>query len=316
MKHTYSRRKVLDLGARSLGAAALGSAFARPGLAQPVTGAAEPVSITRTDMGYAWLLQGAGCNAIVIPGVSEDGPLLIDGGLAAHSDALLEAVFDITGKERIHTLINTHFHPEQTGSNEKVGAAGGVIIAHENTKMCLQNSVFSWNFEGRYGPLADAGIPTQTISGDGRLKFAGQEIIYGYLPAAHTNGDIFLYFPILDTLVCGGPVTTGQWPVLDIRQGAWMGALMSAYEELARIVSADTIVIPGHGNIINGGKVIRMRNMYSELHLTLSEQLNIGMGYDDVVLQNPLKAYEDEYGPAAEFLESAHRSIQMAYVPD
>ena len=313
MTHTYSRRKFLEFGAACT--ATLGTSLATRAQAQQVA-AAEPVSITRTDLGYAWLLQGAGCNAVVIPGMNEDGPLLIDSGLAAHSDALLEAVFDITGKERVHTLINTHYHPEQTGSNERIGAAGGIIIAHENTKMCLQNSVFSWNFEGRYGPLADAGLPNQTISGDGRLKFAGQEIIYGYLPAAHTNGDIFLYFPILDTLVCGGPVTTGEWPILDIRQGAWMGGLMSAYEELARIVSADTVVIPGHGNVINGGKIIRMRNMYSELHLTLSEQLNIGMGYDDVVAQNPLKAYEDEYGPAAKFLESAHRSIQMAYVPD
>lgn len=312
MKHTYSRRKFLDLGVRSLGAATLGSSLAPQVMAQ----AAAPGAITSTDLGYAKLLQGAGGNVVVIPGMNEDGPLLIDGGLAEHSDALLERVFTLTGKDRVHTLINTHFHPEQTGSNERIGAAGGIIIAHENTKMCLQNSVFSWNYEGRYGPLADAGLPTQTIRGDGHMKFAGQEIIYGYLPAAHTNGDLFLYFPILDTLVCGGPVTTGQWPVLDIRQGAWMGGLMSAYDELARIVSADTVVIPAHGPVTNGTKIIRMRNMYSELHLTLAEQLNIGMGYDDIVAQNPLRAYEAEYGPAAGFLESAHRSIQMAYLPD
>src|SRR5687768_5498141 len=101
MKHTYSRRKFLDVGARSLGAAALGSTLAPSAIAQ----GAEPAAISRTDLGYAWLLQGAGCNAVVIPGMNEDGPLLIDGGLAANSDALLEAVFDITGKERIHTLI-------------------------------------------------------------------------------------------------------------------------------------------------------------------------------------------------------------------
>jgi cyclase len=311
MKPIFSRRKFLSAGTQALGAATLGSSLAPFARAQ-----SAPVEIVRTDLGYAQLFQGAGCNVIAIPGMNEDGVLMIDGGLAANSDALLQAVFEATGQSRVHTLINTHFHPEQTGSNETVGAQGGIIIAHDNTRMCLQNAVFSATYEGRYGPLAAPGIPNQTINGTGRMKFAGQEIIYGYLPAAHTNGDIFLYLPILDTLICGGPVTTGEWPILDYKQGAWIGALMEAYDTLGDIVSADTVVIPAHGPVTNGGAVIRMRNMYSELHLTLSEQLNIGMGWDDIVALNPLRNYEAQYGDPAYFLETAQRSLQMAYVPD
>src|SRR5690606_32060190 len=156
-----------------------------------------------------------------------------------------------------------------TGSNEAVGAGGAVIFAHENTQLCLRNALLSATYEGRYGPLAPAGIPNRTFREDGRMKFAGQEIIYGYLPAAHTNGDLFLYFPMLDTLVAGGPVTTGQWPILDWRQGAWIGALMQAYDKLSQVVSADTVVIPAHGPVTNGTALLRMRNMYTEVHLTL-----------------------------------------------
>ncbi len=301
----------MSVGTQALGAAALANTLAPLATAQ-----AAPAEITRIDLGYAWVVQGAGCNVFVIPGMNEGGALMVDGGLAANSDALLAAVKDVAKQDKIHTLINTHFHPEQTGSNERVGAEGGIIIAHENTKMCLQNALLSATYEGRYGPLADVGIPTQTVSGDGRMKFAGQEIIYGYLPAAHTNGDIFLYFPILDTLITGGPLTVGEWPVLDYRQGGFIGGLMSAYDKLSAIVSADTIVIPAHGPVTNGTAVVRMRNMYSELHLTLAEQLNIGMGWDDIVTLNPLKQYEEQYGSAAYFLETAHRSMQMAYVPD
>lgn len=310
MTPSYSRRKFLEIGA--VGAAAMSGVL--PARAQAA--AAEPVSITRTDLGYAWLLQGAGCNTVVIPGMNEDGPLVIDGGLAAHADALLEAIFDITGKDRVHTLINTHFHPEQTGANETVGAAGAVIIAHENTARCLRNAVMSWTYEGRYGPLADAGIPKQILKSDGKFKFAGQEIIHGYLPAAHTNGDIFLYFPMLDILIAGGPVTTDRWPVLDIRQGAWMGALMEAYDKLSHVVSADTVVVPAHGPVTNGTAILRMRNMYTEFHLWLAEELNIGMGWDDVVAKKPLAEFEDKYGDSDHFVETAFRSLQMAYVPD
>ena len=85
-----------------------------------------------------------------------DGALMIDGGLAANADALLAAVKDATRTTRIHTLINTHWHPEQTGANEAVGRDGGVIFAHEKTKMYLSNTVYSVTFKGRRRPLPEA----------------------------------------------------------------------------------------------------------------------------------------------------------------
>jgi glyoxylase-like metal-dependent hydrolase (beta-lactamase superfamily II) len=309
MKH-YTRRTLLRDGALAMGALTIGSSLLAP------RARAAAAELTTTDIGYAKLIEGAGGNVVVIPGLNEDGCLMIDGGLKANVDAVLAAAFAASKQTKVHTLFNTHYHPAQTGANERVGAAGGVIYAHENTKMFLQNSLLSATYDGRYGPLADAGIPKQTLRGDGRMKFGGQEIVYGYLPAAHTNGDLFLFFPMLDLLVCGGPVTTGEWPLLDIRQGGWIGGLVNAYEKLADIVSADTVVVPAHGPVTDGTTLIRMRNMYSELHLTLAEQLNIGMGWDDVVAQNPLKPYEGRYGNPARFLELAMRSMQMAYVPD
>ncbi|MDR0781095.1 MAG: MBL fold metallo-hydrolase [Pseudomonadales bacterium] len=311
MPRSHSRRQFLDLSTHALGAAALTPLLT-------ARAAEAPTAITHSELGlgYAQLLQGAGCNVVALPGMSENGVLLIDGGLAAHAPALLQAAFDATGQQRVHTLINTHFHPEQTGANEAVGMAGGSIIAHENTALCLKNAVLSSTYKGRYGPLAQAGIPTQLWREDGSFTFAGQEIIHGYLPAAHTNGDIFVFFPILDLLVTGGPVTTQQWPILDIRQGGWMGGLVRAYDKLSQVVSADTVVVPAHGPITNGTALIRMRNMYSELHLRLAEELNIGMGWDDVVAKKLLAPFEAQYGNADAFVEAAFRSLQLAYVPD
>lgn len=277
---------------------------------------AQAVEITPIDLGYAWVFQGAGCNVFAIPGLTEDGIMMVDGGLAAHSDALLDAVFDTFGKDRVHTLVNTHWHPEQTGCNERLGAQGAVIFAHEKTRMFLQNSVESALYEGRYGPLAAAGLPNRTIRESGTMKFAGQEILYGYLPAAHSDSDIWLYFPMLDTLIAGGPVTSGQWPVLDIRHGSWMGGLLKAYETLAQVVSADTVVVPAHGPIISGTDILRMRAMYTNLHLDLAEQLNLGMGPKDIVKMGLLDGYVDDFGDPTLFLDHAHRSIQRAYVPD
>lgn len=312
MKQQFSRRSFLRTGTQALGAASLSPVLIPPASAQTD----EPGELSREDLGYAWVVKGAGGNVLTIPGMNENGALMVDGGLAAHSDALLNEVFDITGQDRIHTLINTHWHPEQTGSNERVGAEGGTIFAHENTQWTLQNAVMSSMYEGRYGPLADAGIPNQTFRETGELSFAGQRIIYGYLPAAHTNGDLFLYLPILDTLIAGGPVTTDRWPVLDIQQGGFAGGLLRAYETLADVISADTIVVPAHGPIVNGTWIMRMRSIMTAFYLDVSEQYNLGMGPDDMVAMKPLAEYEELYGNSDLFVDHFHRSIQMASTPD
>ena len=40
-----------------------------------------------------------------------------------------------TQARRVHVLFNTHWHPEQTGSNERLGEDGALIVAHENTRL-------------------------------------------------------------------------------------------------------------------------------------------------------------------------------------
>ena len=113
--------------------------------------------ITTTDLGGATLFQGAGCNVIALPG--PDGALMIDGGLAANADALIAAIRKATGAGRIDTLIDTHWHPEQTGANEAVGRAGGVIFAHEKTKTMVSNTVYRHRGH-RSRPPAAAGRAT------------------------------------------------------------------------------------------------------------------------------------------------------------
>src|ERR1700685_2866115 len=89
-------------------------------------------NITTTQLGEnLYLLGGAGCNIVARTGT--DGVVLVDGGLAQNAAALAQAVAVLPNSAPVRTLFNTHWHPEQTGSNEKLGTAGVTIIAHENT---------------------------------------------------------------------------------------------------------------------------------------------------------------------------------------
>jgi cyclase len=249
-----------------------------------------------------------------MPGGS--GALMVDGGLAANADALLAAVRKVTGASRIETLINTHWHPEQVGANEAVGRSGGVIFAHEKTRMYLSSAVYSVTFEGRRPPLAEAARPTKTTREDGSLDFAGQKIDYGYMPAAHTDGDLYVHVPKLNLLVAGGVVSGEGWPLLDYRNGAWLGGRVRALERLADVVAPDTRVVPANGRMLTGRDMVRHRDMYRELFTTMIDYLNKGLGPEDAVQRNPLKQYQAEFGDPSTFLYGALRSMMLAYVPD
>jgi cyclase len=314
---SLSRRRFLHAGA-----AALGTALGSSALMPAYSASARQISprISTTDLGGVTMLQGAGGNVLAMPGKAlagtSGGALMIDGGLAVNADALLASVRDVTRNSRIQTLINTHWHPEQTGANEAVGRSGGVIFAHERTRMYLSNTVSSVTFTGRRPPLPQPARPNRTTRGDGSMEFAGQQIDYGYLPAAHTDGDLYVHFPTMNVLVAGGVVSGEEWPILDYRNGAWLGGRVRALERLAGLIRPDTRVVPAHGRVLTGGDIVRHRDMYQKLYLTMIEYLNMGLGPEDAVKRRPLEPYEAEFGDASVFVYGALRSMLIAYVPD
>jgi cyclase len=301
-----SRRRFLQVSAAAFGSTLMSAYSSRAGQPSP--------RISTTELGGVTLLQGAGCNVIAVTG--PDGALMIDGGLAANADALLAAVRSATGATRINTLINTHWHPEQTGANEAVGRSGGVIFAHEKTRTYLSNAVYSVTFKGRRPALPQVARPTRTTRGDGSMQFAGQPIEYGYMPAAHTDSDLFIHFPRMNLLVAGGVVSAEEWPPLDYRNGAWLGGRVRALERLADLVRPDTRVVPANGRVMAGSEIVRHRDVYQKLFITMIGYLNMGLGPEDAVQRNPLKDYQAEFGDTSAFTYGALKSMMIAYVPD
>ena len=67
---------------------------------------------------------------------------------------------------------------------------------------------------------------------------------------------------------------------------------------------------------MTGSDIVRQRDIYQKLFVTMVGYLNMGLGPKDAAERRPLKEYEAEFGDASAFVEGALRSMMIAYVPD
>lgn len=247
-----------------------------------------------------YLLEGYGGNVTVFD--SADGVLLVDGGAPEHSSAVLKTVRELTGKSQVHTLFNTHWHWDQTGSNAPLGATGTRIIAHENTRLWLGTDVDSKWENRRYGRLPAKARPSKTFYTAEQLDFGGEQIEYGYLFQAHTDGDIFVHFRKANVLVAGDVLAVGRYPVIDYITGGWIGGMATAAQQLAARCDENTRVIPGAGPVQARTDLAAEQAMLVEVRARLSKLLAQGMSIQDMLDAAPTRDLDAKWGDPKLFI--------------
>lgn len=242
------------------------------------------------------------------------GVLLVDGGSAAAADALMKTVTALPGGGPVHTLFNTHWHPEQTGSNELIGQAGKTIIAQENTRLWLTTDVtWSWNGK-RFKRLPKIAQPNKTFYTTGTLESGIQ---YGYIPdAAHTDGDLYVYFPRQNVLAVGDAVSGHGWPVVDWQTGGWIGGIVGGLQRLQTIANAETRIVPGRGPVLSRADLETQTAMYRTIYDRLSTMLNKGRGPTEAVEAKPTKEFDAQMGNGDEFVRRSFESLWAYLSPD
>lgn len=260
------------------------------------------------------VFTGAGANVVALRG--PEGLLLIDGGLAEHSSALLRAVTSELATRRIHTLINTHWHPAQTGANGRLGKQGAQIIAHENTKLWLARKInVSWR-ETPYGPLPEEALPVQTTYDDGKLDFGDERVEYGYLPQAHTNGDLYVLLRKANVLVAGDAVSGAGWPLIDWQTGGWIGGMAAGFSKLIALCNDATRIIPAQGPVLALNDLKQQREMYRTIYQRLVKSLTSGLGPEEVVASAPTQEFNPHWGDPSAFIDMAFRSLWPHFAPN
>jgi glyoxylase-like metal-dependent hydrolase (beta-lactamase superfamily II) len=253
--------------------------------------------------------------AAVVAHLTRDGVLLVDGGSAAGSDAVLKAVAALpNGGGKIHTLFNTHWHPEQTGSNEKLGMAGTTIIAQENTRLWLQQNI-TWPWNGqKFKRLTKIAQPNKTFYDKGVLDSG---IRYGYISdAAHTDGDLYVYFPQQNVLAAGDAAYGQGWPVVDWWTGGWIGGIVGGLQRIRSVANPETKIVPGHGPVLSYNDISAQVDMYGTIYDRLNQMLNKGRSPSEGVEAKPAKEFEAKMGNPDEFIRRSFESLWAYLSPD
>ena len=274
-------------------------------LAAPRVLAAAKDALVAQDLGSSLLaISGAGANIVALGGA--DGLLLVDGGAASKSADLL-GLLDEHGGGPIRLLFNTSWRDEHTGSNEALGARGAKIAAHVNTKLWLGGD-FDVDWEGRhYAPRPVAALPGMTFYTSDSVDFGGRKVEYRYLPRAHTDGDVAVFFPDANVLAVGALVAVGTYPVPDYATGGWIGGLEAATRALLDASDSATKIVPAFGATCGREELEAQLKLCAAVKERVADAYRRGLSFNEFVATNPTQEFEAARGDPSLFLKLVHK---------
>ncbi len=248
------------------------------------------------------LITGAGNNIVVLAG--DGGSLLVDCGDAAHAAEVL----GLAGG--VKQVINTHWHLESTGANDAMAKAGAKLTSHVNTELWMtQEIIHDWE-KKVFPPRAKEALPTDTFYTTGKTTFGGEPVEYGLMPMAHTDGDIYVYFPQSNVLVAGDVVQPGRLPLLDWPTGGWLGGMQEAQRTLLRLANDSTKIVPGSGPVMSKAELQASLDLLTKVREHLVKMVKQGMGPQDLIAAKAMQDFEGQLsGDPAPFLYTTYRGF-------
>jgi glyoxylase-like metal-dependent hydrolase (beta-lactamase superfamily II) len=251
------------------------------------------------------MLTGAGGNVLVR--TASAGQVLVDGGAAAFTDAVLKRLRELPGAGRVTTVFNTHWHREQVGGNLAFGRSEATIIAHEKTRAHLTTEYYLQD-EDRYEKALPAEArPTVTFfSGDKTLE-GTERIEYGHLLEAHTDGDIYVFFADANVLAAGDAISPLKDPVLDWFGGGWLGGRVDAQEKLLKLSNAQTRIVPSYGPVVGRAELQAEFDVTRVLFDRMLELVRKGMSAKEMIDAGVMKDVKRTFRDPYRFVYDAHK---------
>ena len=238
-----------------------------------------------------------------------NGWMLVDGGAPKSGNQLLATLQGIVPGARIQTLFNTHHHTDQTGNNEMFAAAGAKIIAHKRTLEWMSSDHWVPDLERYETARPKAARPTETFLTTGSMKTGTEQIDYGYLTLAHTNGDIYVYFRNANVLAAGDVASPLRDPAMDYLTGAWIGGRVDSMDSILKIANDQTRIVPAYGPVMSKAEFKAERDMMETVRERLFKQVREGNGPKDMLEAGVLKGLPRTWKDPYKFIYDAAKGL-------
>jgi cyclase len=292
----FGRRKILASGLAAFGSVLLpakANAVTRPGLL-PLGGGVQ-------------LVSGTGTNTVVFQPPSGGQVLIVDPGSAATAAALLKVASG--AKRSAPTVINTHWHSEQTAANDFFGKIDSRIIAHENTRLWMTTQIICPWRKQTFQPRAKQARPTETFYDKHVVTFGTAQIACGHMLQAHTDGDIYVHFKDANVLLVGDIAAGGAYPITDPCTNGWISAMVAAQNELLEIANVDTRIVASTGPVMTRAQFQAQRDMVVKVRDRLFELVKKGLSPDELVAAKPTQDFDAQYGNPELMIRNAARGM-------
>ena len=254
-----------------------------------------------------YMLIGRGGNIGV--SVGRDGAAIIDDQFADMAPKIRAAVALLSEKP-VQFVINTHLHGDHTGGNDAFGAAGAVIIAHDNVRKRLGSDQVNPSNNQPIPARAREALPVVTFADSASLHFNDEDLEFTHLPNAHTETDIIVRFRKANILHMGD-LFTGGFPFIDGNTGGTLDGLILAHEKVLAGIDDTTRLIRGHGRLGNRAELQAYHDMLVVVRDRIAKLVKSGKTQEQVLAARPTQEFEEKYG-GGNF--NAEQWIGRAYV--
>ena len=160
-----------------------------------------------------------------------------------------------------------------------------------------------------FAPRAQVARPNETFYDQGSLKTDGEQLDYGYLLQAHTDGDIYVYFRKANVIVAGDVVSAAGYPITDFCTNGSLGAMVTAQRTLLDMANERTRIVPGRGPVMSRAQLASQLQMMTTIRDRLYDLVKRGMSADEMVAAKPTREFDAQFGDPELMIRNAARSL-------